>query len=184
VLLLREVLDLLGRLLDGLIELVELAQELVAAEAAADQGGDDRLHLGGDDVLGDEVALAEDGAEHPLGEQVLDDISSPARADVRLRVCWHRSKNLSNAALNSGFWACAVADPGDQPAGQVGHLVAELLDRLVEPLDVRLGVAEEVVEQLGHRGRVGEVVQPGQGGGAVLEQHRLPGVLEDVLASG
>ena len=61
-----------GGLLDGLVEPVERFQELVAVEALADQGGDDLLDLGGDDVSAGEFRVVENFANQPLGEQVLD----------------------------------------------------------------------------------------------------------------
>ena len=72
-LLLGEVLDRVGGLFDGDVEVVELAEELVAAEGTEGQRLDDLLDLGGDDVALHEVADVEDLAEDALGEEVLDE---------------------------------------------------------------------------------------------------------------
>ena len=68
-----------GGVLDGLVEAVELAEKLVAAEVARGHGLDDLFDFSGDDVAGAELLVVEDAAEDALGEQMLDEHGSRRR---------------------------------------------------------------------------------------------------------
>ena len=72
-LLLGEIVDRLGGMLDGDVEGIERTLKVVAVEAAVGERADDFLDLDGDDVAPHEVADVENLAEDALGEEMLDD---------------------------------------------------------------------------------------------------------------
>ena len=94
---------------------------------------------------------------------------------------WQSVKKPSKAAWNFGLSLVGLLDLVGQRRGQFGHALLELLDGLLEVLDLRLGVGEELVEQVGEllRRRSGRSAQRFC---AVLEQDRAAGVLEDDVA--
>ena len=58
-LLLAEILQRVGGVFDGAVEAVQRLEEVVAIEAQADQGVDDLLNFGGDDVAARELRVVE-----------------------------------------------------------------------------------------------------------------------------
>ncbi|MGA2174357.1 MAG: hypothetical protein ABSH38_05160 [Verrucomicrobiota bacterium] len=62
-----------GGVFNRAVEMFQTFAEIVAAEDAGIEGGDDFLDFLGDDVAGDEIGHVEDFAEDALGEDVLND---------------------------------------------------------------------------------------------------------------
>src|ERR1019366_1821521 len=73
ILILMEIGDGGGGVLDGLIKVFEVFAKIVAAKRAGIEGGDDLLNLLRNDVAGDEIGDGKDLAENALGKNVLDD---------------------------------------------------------------------------------------------------------------
>ncbi len=86
-------------------------------------------------------------------------------------------KKLVEGGLEFLVALVGLVDLGDQALGQFRDAVLELGDRLVKALDVRLGVGEELVEQVGDLLLVGQVEAVALA--AVLKEDGLAGVLED-----
>ena len=170
----------MGGVLDGEVEVVQASQELVAAEALADQGVDDLLDLGGDDVAAGEVGVVENLAEEALGQEVLHQhLVDGLAADVGVERLSAEREEVVEGGLEFRVRLVGVDDPLDQPLGQVRHVLLESSTALLEVLDVGLGVGVRIVEQVGElggrSGRLGRL--RGRSGTG-----RLAGVLEDGVA--
>ncbi len=150
VLLFAEIVQAAGGVFDGVVKVVQRAQEFAAVEALAGQGGDHRLHFAGDHVALDEFGHVEHGPHQPFGEQVLDQhfvYGVPADIGVQ-RLLAQREKALEGR-LERRVVVVRGLDPLVQPAREIGNPVFELLDGVLEIVDIRLGVAEKAVEQVG-----------------------------------
>ena len=67
------VADSHGNLFNGDIKVIQRSEKIIATERVCCEGIDDGLNFAGDDVAVDEVGVAKDGSENPLGQEVLDE---------------------------------------------------------------------------------------------------------------
>jgi hypothetical protein len=141
-----------------------------------------KLDLGGDDVAARELLVVEDLAEEPFGQQVLHQhLIDGVAAEVGVEGGLAHGEEVVKSGLKRRILLVGLLDLGVESLGQFGDALLELLDGLLEAFDVRLGVAVEVVEEVGDLLGVGQVEAVAFA--AVLDEHGPAGVLKDDVAA-
>ena len=147
----------------------------------ADQRVDHFFDFGRDDVAAREFGVVENLADQPLGEQVLDEHLIDGRlADVRIQGRLAEREEIGEGLLELAIVGVGLLDLIGKREGQFRHPLLKLIDRLLEALDVGLGVGVERVEQIGDGLRVGQIDVDRDL--AVLEKDGAAGVFEDRVA--
>src|SRR5450755_2148126 len=178
VLALRPALYALRGGLDGDVEAVERLEELVAIEGATGERLDHALDLGGDDVAAHEIGVVEDGAEEALGQQVLDEhfVDYVGRDPGIERGAAELGKGVEGGDKAPVGFILAL-DNREQRFGEFGDARLELLHSRLEVLDIRLGVGEELLEQIADIVRVLQIVLDGYAP-LILVEHGPARILE------
>ena len=157
-LLLVEIAEGGGGVFDGAVEVFEASAEVVPAERAGGQGGNDLLDFLGNDVALDEVGDVEDLPEDAFGEDVLDDhLLDGLDRDVRVERAAAKGAEILEGGDELLVGLALLLDQVFEAGADLGDLVPEFLDRLFPVRHGRGRKLEEELEDIDQLFVVGEV---------------------------
>ena len=150
VLLLAEVGQYPRRTFNGDVEAVQPLEIVRAIEALAQERVNHALDFLRDGVAPGEFGIVKDGAEQPLGQQVLHQhLIHRFHAYVGVERCLAELEELGEGLNEAGVVLVRLANLFRQAARQLRHALLEFFDRLFKTFDVRFGVAKELVQEPG-----------------------------------
>ena len=169
-------------LLDGFIEAVEVAQELVAVEGALGEFGDDLFDFGRDHVAAGEIRIVEYLAEDALGEQMLHQHALDGFfREIGIDGLPAKGVEVVEAADECRIPAAFFIDSFLDGGGQLRNALREIRDRLLPLLNVGSLVVEELIDDLDEGFGAGDVfVEDARA--ALIENGAFGGLKDDVVA--
>ena len=136
------------------------------------------LHLGGDHVPLREIRVVEDLANQPLGEKMLNEhLINGLTTDVRVEGLLTDGEKVVKGRLKLFVTFVGFRNFFVQAACKLGNAVLELQDRLLKPLDIRLCIGIEIVQQVAESLRLCQL--DSQHCFPALVEYGPPRVLED-----
>ncbi len=141
------------------------------------------MQLPGDGVVAVELGIVEDGHEHILGEDVLDEhLAHVGHFHAGIDGLLAQLQEFAQGLTERDILGVLLFNDGAQLGCQGGDVLVELLDGAVELADLERLVGDEAGKQRVEGGDVGK--SGAQDFGAVLVEHGGMGVFEQNVVGG